>query len=109
DEPRHRRPARACGVHLEPQLRGTTGPRRAVAPGLAADGCGGRDRGAVRGHSRVGALMRALETITGRVSVLNRDDVDTDQIIPKQFLKRIERTGFGEFLFYDWAMERGWE
>jgi 3-isopropylmalate/(R)-2-methylmalate dehydratase small subunit len=40
--------------------------------------------------------------------VLNRDDVDTDQIIPKQFLKRIERTGFGEFLFYDWAKEPGW-
>jgi 3-isopropylmalate/(R)-2-methylmalate dehydratase small subunit len=53
--------------------------------------------------------MRAIETITGRVSVLNRDDVDTDQIIPKQFLKRVERTGFGEFLFYDWAKEPGWE
>ena len=53
--------------------------------------------------------MRAIETITGRVSVLNRADVDTDQIIPKQFLKRIERTGFGKFLFYDWAQERGWE
>jgi 3-isopropylmalate/(R)-2-methylmalate dehydratase small subunit len=53
--------------------------------------------------------MKAIETITGRVSVLNRDDVDTDQIIPKQFLKRIERTGFGEFLFYDWAKEPGWE
>jgi 3-isopropylmalate/(R)-2-methylmalate dehydratase small subunit len=52
--------------------------------------------------------MKAVETITGRVSVLNRDDVDTDQIIPKQFLKRIERTGFGEFLFYDWAKEPGW-
>jgi 3-isopropylmalate/(R)-2-methylmalate dehydratase small subunit len=53
--------------------------------------------------------MKAIETITGRVSVLNRDDVDTDQIIPKQFLKRVERTGFGEFLFYDWAQESGWE
>jgi 3-isopropylmalate/(R)-2-methylmalate dehydratase small subunit len=53
--------------------------------------------------------MRAIETITGRVSVLNRDDVDTDQIIPKQFLKRVERTGFGEFLFYDWAKEPGWD
>ena len=52
--------------------------------------------------------MRAIETITGRVSVLDRDDVDTDQIIPKQFLKRVERTGFGEFLFYDWAQEPGW-
>ena len=53
--------------------------------------------------------MRAIETIRGRVSVLGRDDVDTDQIIPKQFLKRVERTGFGEFLFYDWAQEPGWE
>jgi 3-isopropylmalate/(R)-2-methylmalate dehydratase small subunit len=53
--------------------------------------------------------VRAIETITGRVSVLKRDDVDTDQIIPKQFLKRIERTGFGEFLFYDWAKEPGWD
>ena len=53
--------------------------------------------------------MRAIETITGRVSVLNRDDIDTDQIIPKQFLKRVERTGFGEFLFFDWAKQSGWD
>ena len=53
--------------------------------------------------------MKAIETITGQVSVLDRDDVDTDQIIPKQFLKRVERTGFGEFLFYDWAKEPGWD
>jgi 3-isopropylmalate/(R)-2-methylmalate dehydratase small subunit len=53
--------------------------------------------------------MKAIETITGRVSVLNRDDVDTDQIIPKQFLKRVERTGFGEFLFFDWAQEPDWD
>jgi 3-isopropylmalate/(R)-2-methylmalate dehydratase small subunit len=53
--------------------------------------------------------VRAIETITGRVSVLQRDDVDTDQIIPKQFLKRVERTGFGEFLFYDWAQEPDWD
>jgi 3-isopropylmalate/(R)-2-methylmalate dehydratase small subunit len=53
--------------------------------------------------------MKAIETITGRVSVLNRDDVDTDQIIPKQFLKRIERSGFGEFLFFDWAKEPDWD
>jgi 3-isopropylmalate/(R)-2-methylmalate dehydratase small subunit len=52
--------------------------------------------------------MKAIETITGPVSVLNRDDVDTDQIMPKQFLKRVERTGFGEFLFYDWAKEPDW-
>jgi 3-isopropylmalate/(R)-2-methylmalate dehydratase small subunit len=46
--------------------------------------------------------MQAVEVIEGKVSVLDRADVDTDQIIPKQFLKRVERTGFGEFLFYDW-------
>lgn len=53
--------------------------------------------------------MEAIKTITGPVSVLARDDVDTDQIMPKQFLKRVERTGFGEFLFYDWAKEDGWD
>jgi len=53
--------------------------------------------------------MKAIETITGPVSVLMRDDIDTDQIMPKQFLKRVARTGFGEFLFYDWAKEPGWE
>jgi 3-isopropylmalate/(R)-2-methylmalate dehydratase small subunit len=52
--------------------------------------------------------MDAVTMITGPVTVLDRADVDTDQIIPKQFLKRIERTGFGEFLFYDWAQEPGW-
>jgi 3-isopropylmalate/(R)-2-methylmalate dehydratase small subunit len=46
--------------------------------------------------------MEPVDLIEGRVSVLDRADVDTDQIIPKQFLKRVERTGFGEFLFYDW-------
>ena len=49
--------------------------------------------------------MEAVNVIEGKVSVLMRDDVDTDQIIPKQFLKRVERTGFGEFLFYDWIKD----
>jgi 3-isopropylmalate/(R)-2-methylmalate dehydratase small subunit len=53
--------------------------------------------------------VKAINLIEGDVSVLDRNDVDTDQIIPKQFLKRVERTGFGEFLFYDWAKEDGWE
>jgi 3-isopropylmalate/(R)-2-methylmalate dehydratase small subunit len=53
--------------------------------------------------------MEAIETISGQVSHLDRADVDTDQIMPKQFLKRVERTGFGEFLFYDWAKEPGWD
>ena len=46
--------------------------------------------------------MKAFSRHTGLVAPLDRANVDTDQIIPKQFLKRIERTGFGEFLFYDW-------
>ena len=49
--------------------------------------------------------MKALREVTGRVAVLDRPDVDTDQIIPKQFLKRIERTGYGQFLFYDWRLD----
>ncbi|HEX7299060.1 MAG TPA: 3-isopropylmalate dehydratase small subunit [Solirubrobacteraceae bacterium] len=53
--------------------------------------------------------MEPITTISGPVSVLARDDVDTDQIIPKQFLKRVERTGFGEFLFHDWAKEPDWD
>jgi 3-isopropylmalate/(R)-2-methylmalate dehydratase small subunit len=46
--------------------------------------------------------MQPFRTHKGRVAPLHRANVDTDQIIPKQFLKRIERTGFGEFLFFDW-------
>jgi len=53
--------------------------------------------------------MDPVKVVAGDVSVLDRADVDTDQIIPKQFLKRVERTGFGEFLFYDWAKEDGWD
>jgi 3-isopropylmalate/(R)-2-methylmalate dehydratase small subunit len=53
--------------------------------------------------------MEPVRTVSGAVSVLDRADVDTDQIIPKQFLKRIERTGFGQFLFYDWAKEPDWD
>ncbi len=47
--------------------------------------------------------MEAFKRHTGLCAPLDRINVDTDQIIPKQFLKRIERTGFGEFLFYDWS------
>ena len=48
--------------------------------------------------------MKPFRTHRGRVAPLERVNVDTDQIIPKQFLKRIERTGFGQFLFYDWRL-----
>jgi 3-isopropylmalate/(R)-2-methylmalate dehydratase small subunit len=53
--------------------------------------------------------MEPISVISGPVTFLDRADVDTDQIIPKQFLKRVERTGFGEFLFHDWAKEPGWD
>ena len=46
--------------------------------------------------------MQPFRTHKGKVAPLHRANIDTDQIIPKQFLKRIERTGFGEFLFHDW-------
>jgi 3-isopropylmalate/(R)-2-methylmalate dehydratase small subunit len=46
--------------------------------------------------------VKPFNTVTGRMAPLDRADVDTDQIIPKQFLKIIERTGFGQYLFYDW-------
>ena len=53
--------------------------------------------------------MEPIKLISGPVSVLDRADVDTDQIIPKQFLKRIERTGYGEFLFHDWRQDPAFE
>ncbi|MFY9265277.1 MAG: 3-isopropylmalate dehydratase small subunit [Solirubrobacterales bacterium] len=53
--------------------------------------------------------MKEVKQVSGPVTVLDRSDVDTDQIIPKQFLKRVERTGFGEFLFYDWRKEPGFD
>jgi 3-isopropylmalate/(R)-2-methylmalate dehydratase small subunit len=53
--------------------------------------------------------VRPLRSVTGAVAVLDRPDVDTDQIIPKQFLKRIERAGYGEFLFFDWKKDPEFE
>lgn len=49
--------------------------------------------------------MQAFTKHTGLVAAMDRANVDTDQIIPKQFLKRIERTGFGKFLFFDWRFD----
>lgn len=49
--------------------------------------------------------MERMTIFSGKPVIMDRDHVDTDQIIPKQFLKRIERTGFGRFLFYDWRYE----
>jgi len=51
--------------------------------------------------------MEPVARVTGRMAPLDRADVDTDQIIPKQFLKRVERTGYGPFLFFDWRAAGG--
>lgn len=53
--------------------------------------------------------MEKFRKLTSKVMPLDRVNVDTDQIIPKQFLKRIERTGYGEFLFFDWRKDAGFE
>src|SRR5262249_57404131 len=50
--------------------------------------------------------MQSFRVHTGIVAMLDRDNVDTDQIIPKQFLKRTERTGYGDCLFFDWRFDR---
>lgn len=49
--------------------------------------------------------MKAIDVIIGTMAPLHRANVDTDQIMPKQFLKRVERTGYGEFVFYDWRRD----
>jgi 3-isopropylmalate/(R)-2-methylmalate dehydratase small subunit len=49
--------------------------------------------------------MEPVRTVTGTMAPLMRSHIDTDQIIPKQFLKRVERSGFGPFLFHDWAYD----
>jgi 3-isopropylmalate/(R)-2-methylmalate dehydratase small subunit len=53
--------------------------------------------------------VQPIEIIRGAVTFLDRANVDTDQIMPKQFLKRVERSGFGQFVFYDWAKAPDWE
>src|SRR2546428_736395 len=91
------------------RLRGRRSPLQ-VGRGRGAR----RDQARPRGNRRRAGLsernaMQPIETIAGAVSHLDRANVDTDQIMPKQFLKRVQRSGFGEFLFYDWANESGWE
>ena len=53
--------------------------------------------------------MKAFRRVTSSTAIVDRVDVDTDQIIPKQFLKRIERTGYGQFLFFDWMKDPDFE
>ena len=56
-----------------------------------------------------GAGVKAFRALTATAAVLDRPDIDTDQMVPKQFLKRIERTGYGEFLFHDWKKDPAFE
>ena len=73
---------------------------------LAQPGDGRGRRGHRPLHRRAGARDESrCARSPARVAVLDRADVDTDQIIPKQFLKRIERSGYGEFLFFDWMKD----
>jgi 3-isopropylmalate/(R)-2-methylmalate dehydratase small subunit len=53
--------------------------------------------------------VKPFRRLTAKAAALDRADVDTDQIMPKQFLSRIERTGYGQFLFHDWRQEPGFE
>ena len=107
------RRGRALRLDQQPQLRGPAGQGRPHPPRQPADGGRGSDRRAPGGRALVrrraggGGLMDAFTRVEGVVCPLDRGDVDTDQIIPKQFLKRIERTGFGEFLFWDWRGQEG--
>ena len=108
-EPGHRcSPGERCASTSNRNFEGRQGKGGRTHLVSPADGRRGRDRGPVRRHQRLELNpMDPVNVIAGPVSVLDRDDVDTDQIIPKQFLKRIERTGFGEFLFYDWKQRAG--
>src|SRR6266550_8946412 len=102
DEPGHPGVRRALRLNQQPQLRRAPGPRWAHTSRQPGNGRGGGDRRAFCRRKGVGLQVNPYRTHTGRVAVLDRPNVDTDQIIPKQFLKRVERSGFGEFLFYDW-------
>ena len=108
-EPRHPATRRAMREHEQPQLRGPPGTWRAHPPRLAGHGRGGGRGGPFCRRAppgdRGGAGMKPFHREDGVLIPLDRSDVDTDQIIPKQFLKRIERTGYGEFLFNDWRRD----
>src|SRR6185369_10055405 len=104
DEPRQARPPGALRVDLEPQLRRAPRPRRPHPPRLPRR----RSRDCGRRHVRHsgGPAMKAVRAITGTAVPLDRSDVDTDQIIPSDWLKKVERTGFGKGLFSEWRDDR---
>src|SRR5438105_15543182 len=89
---------RAVRVDIESEFRGTSGPRRPDASRVASGGRGHRDRRSLRA-SRGSRLMRKVEKVVGTAVVIDRDNIDTDQIIPSRYLNRITRTGYAEGLF----------
>ena len=110
-------PRRALRLDVQPQFRRPSGSGRPHPSGQPDDGGGSRHRGAFRRRASArmkkiglsdGALMQPFRTLTGLVAPLDRANVDTDAIIPKQFLKSIARTGFGPNLFDAWRyLDRG--
>ena len=107
-EPRQAGPRGTGGVHQQPQLRGPAGSRGPHAPRLTGRRGGHRHRRPLRPPDRFGggALMDAVQIVQGTAVPLDRSDVDTDQIIPAEWLKRVERTGFGKGLFASWRDDR---
>ncbi len=120
-EPRHPRPRRTLRLHQQPQLRRPPGPRRPHPPRQPRNGRRRRHHRPLHRHPHLArrrphalsrpqtdarrrrlALMTPINILTSTAAPLPLPNIDTDQIIPKQFLKRIERTGYGDFLFYDW-------
>ena len=108
-EPRQAGPRGAGGVHQQPQLRGPAGSRGTHPPRLPGRRGGHRHRRPLRPADRPGggALMDVVQIVQGTAVPLDRSDVDTDQIIPAEWLKRVERTGFGKGLFASWRDDRG--
>ena len=104
-EPRQAGRGRALCLDVQPQLRrppGTGWPHPPGLPRRRRRHGGGRH---LR-HARGPRLMRPVVVVTGRAVPLDRTDVDTDQIIPSDWLKRVERTGFGAGLFSEWRDDR---
>src|SRR5207253_8105383 len=95
---------RAVRVDVEPQFRGSSGTRRPDASGVA--GCRGRDgdRRPICTAGRSG-LMRKVSKVVGTAVVIDRDNIDTDQIIPSRYLKKITRTGYADGLFAEWRKD----
>ena len=108
DEPGQARPRRAGGEHQQPELRRPSGTRRTHAPRVARGGGRHRRHGDLLYACRPGRshVVKAVQVITGTGVPLKRSDVDTDQIIPADWLKRVERTGFDKGLFSTWRDDR---